>query len=95
MGQQYRVGSPMTSVRSKKAGFVSVVYHNTEVVKATPKTITLDTGGWFTATTKTRMNQASNQYNLGYYVFQKNYDWFVKYKGRTIPFKKDVVRLRR
>jgi hypothetical protein len=72
-----------------------MTYHNTEVVHATPQTITLQTGGWFTATTKTRMNQASNQYDLGYEVFQKARLWYVNFKGETIRFITDTLTLTR
>jgi hypothetical protein len=32
------------------------------------------------------MNQAANQFKLGYNVFQKAHRWFVTWKGATIPF---------
>ena len=73
----------------------AVQYHRTQVVCWTSDTIKLDTGGWFTNTTKLRMNQASNQYGLGYGVYQKQHKWFVTYKGETIPFTGETVTLRR
>ena len=76
-------------------GRISVVYHNTLVVEATPDYITLNTGGWFTATTRTRMNQASNQFDLGYGVYQKKGKWFVDYQGNTYPFDRNEIRLNR
>ena len=94
MARQDKVGTHKTSIRSDGSAII-VRYHYTDVVKFTPKTITLNTGGYFTNTTKTRMNQASNQYGLGYYVFQKNYDWFVKYKGKTMKFKGNSLGFRR
>lgn len=94
MAQQYRVGSHATSIRSEGNAIV-VRYHWTDVVKFSPKTITLNTGGHFSNTTKTRMNQASNQYGLGYNVYQKNYEWFVQYKGRTLKFKGNKLSFRR
>lgn len=57
---------------------LAVKYVNTVVVYNTPSRVVLNTGGWKTNTTKTRMNQAANQYYLGYQVFQKNYNWYVK-----------------
>jgi hypothetical protein len=48
-----------------------VWYHSTCVVEFDKDVIKLCTGGWRTATTKTRMNQASNQFGLGYSVYQK------------------------
>jgi len=74
---------------------IEVWYHNTQVVRVTDKEITLNTGGWSTVTTKLRMNQAANEYGLGYKVFQKDYAWFVTYKGETIPFKEYSLKLKR
>jgi hypothetical protein len=59
-------------------GRISVVYHSTVIVEATPAEITLDTGGWRTVTTKRKMNQAARQFGLGYQVEQKNFKWFVR-----------------
>lgn len=94
MAQQYKVSGRATSVY-KKGAFFCVRYHNTEVVKFTPKTIILNTGGFKTNTTKTRMNQASNQFKLGYNVFQKNYKWYVQFKRKVYPFKGRTITLRR
>lgn len=76
-------------------GRITVVYHNTRVVDATPEHIILDTGGWKTTTTKLRMNQASTQFNLGYTVYQQKGQWFVHYRGVTRPFDQDEIILER
>jgi len=89
-----RVGSHKTYIRSSGQSII-VRYHNTDVVKFTPKTITLNTGGWKTNTTKTRMNQASNQYGLGFSVSQVKGVWYVSHKGKKIPFKGNTLKLRR
>lgn len=72
-----------------------VWFHETPVVTISHwtdnRSITLDTGGWFTTTTKTRMNQASNQWKLGYYVYQDKHQWYVKYKGYILPFVGNMV----
>jgi hypothetical protein len=86
------VGTHKTTV-SQKDSVLSVVYHWTEVVKVTPKEIILDTNGWWTNTTKARMNQASNQFDLGFRVYQKNFEWFVEYKGKTIHFNNPTLTL--
>ena len=87
------IGNHKTSVINNNS-ITSVCYHNTEVVKITDDEIILDTGGWYTATTKRRMNQASLQYNLGFAVYQVNFSWYVDYKGDTIPFE-DGLRLKK
>tara|TARA_Y100000590_G_scaffold455334_1_gene603794 strand:+ start:8051 stop:8578 length:528 start_codon:yes stop_codon:yes gene_type:complete len=60
-----------------------ITYHNTDVIRFNRLEIELNTGGWTTNTTKKRMNQTSEQFNLGFRVFQKNWEWFVVYEGRT------------
>jgi hypothetical protein len=94
MTQAYRLGTHRTTV-SSDGKWMRVVYHHTPVVKWTPKTIILNTGGWFTTTTKRRMNQASNQFSLGYHIYQKKYGWYVKYKGKIYKFKGNKLRLHR
>lgn len=65
----------------------SVIYHTTKVVTFGDDTITLRTGGWKSKTTKQKMNQTSNQFHLGYRVFQRGDKWFVILpKGDVLPF---------
>ena len=81
-----RIGTHKTVVLYQDNN-LEVYYHDTPVVKKYANgEITLNTGGWLTPTTKRRMNQVSEAYNLGYKVYQKNYNWYVDYKGETIPF---------
>ena len=74
--------------------YMVVRYWNTDIVKFNNERIILNTGWWSTATTKRRMNQTSEQFNLGYQVYQKNYNWFVEYQGKTIPFNMQRLTLR-
>lgn len=76
-------------------GKMKVIYHSTAIVTWDENSIVLNTGGWRTATTKNKMNQASNQYGIGFSVYQKNGNWFVDYKGQTIPYDNDDLILRR
>lgn len=93
MSQQYKVGIVATTIHTTPEGEIQVIYHSTPVVSFTNKAIILNHGGWMTATTKVRMNQASKQYSLGYHVWQKNWDWFIDYKGKTIPFDDRIISL--
>lgn len=90
MAQLERVGRHATTV-STDDNYTRIVYHGTTVVKFNASKIILDSGGWTTQTTKTRMNQASSQYNLGFHVYQKDYEWFVEYKGQTLDFTDGMV----
>ena len=86
MGQTQTIGRTATKVEHR--GLETFVrYHNTDVVQFDSLYITLNTGGWKTATTKLRMNQASNQFNLGFSVYQKDFQWFVVIpQGETLEF---------
>lgn len=87
VGQQSRLGTVATKVRKDSDGVVRVTYHYTDVVTIYPNgRIVLDHGGRWTATTKTRMNQASNQFGLGFHVYQQNWRWYVDVDGHEIKF---------
>ena len=85
MSQQHKLGTHATTV-SHSDNFTRVVYHSTTIVRWNSEKIILDSGGWKSNTTKTRMNQASNQYGLGYNVYQKDFEWFVNYEGKNLEF---------
>lgn len=94
MAQTGKIGSTATSVK-KVGDNLTVKYHDTVVVNVTKDKIVLDTGGWKTNTTKTRMNQASNEYDLGYQVYQKKGHWLVDWRGETVPFDKTMLTLKK
>lgn len=58
-------------------GINYVVYHKTAVVKYNYDKIILNSGGWETRTTKDRMNATAHENGLCYYVYQKDYIWYV------------------
>ena len=73
-------------------GITCIQYHDTVVVKFNAEKIILNSGGWRTSTTKARMNQASNQFDLGFMVYQKNHQWFVSQGGKEdIPFEDGMI----
>jgi len=63
-------------------------YHNTCVAQLdNNNNVKLHSGGWRTATTKTRMNQFSNEFCGGRFrVYQKNNTWFVSYAGAELDY---------
>ena len=88
MAQTHKLGTVATSVRTED-GTTTIRYHQTDVVKFNKVEgwIQLDSGGWHTVTTKLRMNQAANQFGLGYSVYQRKGEWFVDTPdGRTLDF---------
>ena len=97
MGQTHRVGKTATKVDAVAVHpyFKYVQYHKTAVVRWNDDEIRLNTGGWYSATTKNRMNQTSNQFALGFRVYQLKHAWYVYYRGTTIPFDGREVILQR
>lgn len=92
------IGRHKTKV-SELNGTTIVKYHNTAVVMFDKDMIILHSGGWDKGgtggwsgnyrpsySTKARMNQTSSQFDLGYQVFQRDWIWYVSFKGKTIPF---------
>jgi hypothetical protein len=94
MASLNKIGTHATSVYTHE-DTTYVKYHYTNVVSFNRDEIKLNTGGYFTNTTKTRMNQTSNQFGLGFRVYQKNFDWFAEYDGKTFEFLKDELTLER
>jgi hypothetical protein len=86
MSRVDQIGSHKTSLFTDTDGLTKVVYHSTTVIAWNDKRIILNSGGYMTTTTKTRINQASNQFALGVKVYQKNFDWFVTHRGLDFPF---------
>lgn len=79
--------------RTKKAttevdngdGSRSVIYHQTRVVTWSSEYVILDDGGrWRSPTTKSRMNQVSRLYDLGFSVYQRGGEWFVEFHKRVV-----------
>ena len=71
----------------EKGDELAVTYVSTAIVKRNGNQITLDSGGWETVTTKRKMNQAAQQFRLGYGVYQKRGKWYVTTPaGATVPF---------
>lgn len=87
-GDKIEVVSESRNTTSKTvAGNNTIItYQGTNVVTFNNDTIILDPNGWWTKTTKRRMNQTSDEHNLGYWVYQKRGLWYVDYRGKTIPF---------
>ena len=50
------------------------------------KAVKLDSCGYETVTTKSRLNALLEEVKFGCKVFQKNFVWFVKYNKETLMF---------
>tara|TARA_Y100000310_G_C20694481_1_gene824553 strand:- start:2224 stop:2559 length:336 start_codon:yes stop_codon:yes gene_type:complete len=99
MSRTEKVSQYRTTVGYHPNGNTVVTYINTPVVIISPTgDVMLNHGGHITPTTKLRMNQASNEFDLGYTVRQKDYEWWIDYNKMgtqyTIPFDHERVIIR-
>jgi hypothetical protein len=73
-------------------GRLIVTYHHTTIVECGHNGIILNSGGWYTLTTKQRMNQASEELDLGFRIHQEDFLWYVTLRdGKVIPFRDGMV----
>lgn len=87
----------MTTDLYRRKNLWEMRYHETIVFSYNEKTggVTLDTGGWWTSTTKRRMNTAFEFVHLPFKVYQKRGFWYVageggiqvaQFEGHTLSF---------
>lgn len=67
MPQLHKISRNNTRFHAIENG-IEVLLHNTVIFRRVGKRITLDTGGFFTATTRNRMNQVANEFGLPFSV---------------------------
>lgn len=92
MTQQYEVRGRSTRVFTDTDGYTKVIYHDTTVVAFNADWVVLDTGGFYSSTTKTRMVQASHQFDLGYHVYQQDHVWYlVVDKGNGLDWDNPIL----
>ena len=58
--------------------------HNTQALK-------LNTGGWATVTTKSRLNAILSEVITGASVFQRNWNWCINYNNVTHNFNDGMI----
>ena len=63
---------------------IAVYDHNTQALK-------LNTGGWYSVTTKSRLNAILSEVMYGAGVFQKNFNWFLSYNNQTHNFNDGMI----
>lgn len=63
---------------------VRIVFHNTAVFTIAPDWVKLDSGGWRSATTKRRINDAAALYGLPLEVKQVKGAWLVVVNGDRV-----------
>ena len=63
---------------------IAVYDHNTQALK-------LNTGGYTTNTTKSRLNAILQELITGARVFQKQFDWYLSYNNQTHDFNDGMI----
>jgi hypothetical protein len=87
MTNLYKFQGVETTTTTDRDGALVGYYRGTPVARIAGNIVTLQTGGWFSRTTKVRMNQFSHHYAHGSYgVYQKKGQWFVDVNGQTLQF---------
>lgn len=65
-----------TTIREED-GMTVIRYHYTDIVKFDDAIVILNTGGWWSVTTKARMNQVADEFNLAFKVSSGDVLWEV------------------
>ena len=63
---------------------IAVYDHNTQALK-------LNTGGWHSNTTKSRLNAILSELITGASVFQRDFIWFLNYNNQTHNFFDGII----
>ena len=63
---------------------IAVYDHNTNAIK-------LNTGGWHSNTTKSRLNAILSEVMYGARVYQKAFDWYLSYNKSTHDFNDGMI----
>ena len=63
---------------------IATVDHNTNALK-------LNTGGWYSVTTKSRLNAILQGLIAGASVYQKQFNWFLNYNNQTHNFNDGMI----
>lgn len=85
MSQTQRICKNNTKV-VRNGNDIRVTLHSTDVVTIVNGRVTLNSGGWWTSTTKTRINQTANELGLNFGVYQKAGHWFVTVGGTVLNY---------
>jgi hypothetical protein len=88
-----KVGKTATKI-TERDGMTHVRYHNTDVVSFDSSKVILRTNGWKTVTTKARMNQTANEFNLPFHVSQVKGEWVVSVLDTVIPFTGNTLEIK-
>lgn len=60
-----------------KDGTEAIRFHSTDILSEKDGVVTLNSGGWKTATTKDRINSFLRHFDVPFYIQQRNHQWFI------------------
>ena len=71
----------------------TIVLHRTAIAVYDHKNqaLKLNTGGWYSVTTKSRLNAILSELKCGFRVFQKNFDWYLSTNNQTVDFWDNMI----
>jgi hypothetical protein len=95
MPQVQKISRNNTTQSTCADGSKTVTLHSTVIVQWHPEAckVRLYTGGWNTSTTRNRMNQALNEWDIPAYVSFADHSPMVRLSnGKEIPFKNSEVK---
>ena len=71
----------------------TIVLHRTAIAVWDHKNqaLKLNTGGWHSVTTKSRLNAILEELIAGARVYQKNWNWFLNYNNQTHDFNDGMI----
>ncbi len=67
--------------------------HNIATVDHSTHSVKVSSCGWTTNTTKSRLNAILSEVKYGCSVFQKNWNWYVSFRGQTQDFVDGMILL--
>ena len=67
--------------------------HNIATVDHATNAVKLSSCGWQTVTTKSRLNAILSEVKYGCSVFQKQWNWYVSFRGQTQEFMDGMILL--
>jgi hypothetical protein len=59
--------------------------HDTDIITYQNGYYTLNSGGWYSRTTKERLNKYTP-----FWIYQKNYEWYIDYDNKTLTFNDNI-----
>ena len=67
--------------------------HNIATFDHNLKAVKISSSGWTTNTTKSRLNAILSEVKYGCSVFQKQWNWYVSFRGQTQDFVEGMILL--